>query len=94
MNPAVELLPREGAGAFDCLNPLSVTQTERQVEEGCKNSLALWGLDYFDLYLVHFPISLQYIDPKVKFPQEWWGVDGKTVTPSKFADHLSILHSL
>lgn len=37
----------------------------------------LWGLDYFDLFLVHFPVSLEYIDPKTKFPQEWWGVDGK-----------------
>ncbi|KAH9944218.1 xylose reductase [Epithele typhae] len=56
---------------------------KERVLEGCKNSLALWGLEYFDLYLVHFPISIEYIDPKVKFPQEWWGVDGKTVTPIK-----------
>ncbi|KAI0715406.1 xylose reductase [Earliella scabrosa] len=48
-----------------------------RVEEGCKKSLSLWGLDYFDLYLIHFPISLEYIDPKEKFPQEWWGLDGK-----------------
>ncbi|KAI1789812.1 xylose reductase [Ganoderma leucocontextum] len=48
-----------------------------RVEEGARNSLALWGLDYFDLYLIHFPISIEYIDPKVKFPQEWWGFDGK-----------------
>ncbi|KAI0756810.1 xylose reductase [Daedaleopsis nitida] len=50
---------------------------KERVAEGCKNSLTLWGLDYFDLYLVHFPISIEYIDPKVKFPQEWWGLDGK-----------------
>ena len=59
------------------------SDTKCQVEEGCRNSLALWGLDYFDLYLVHFPVSIEYIDPKVKFPQEWWGLDGK-VHPSKF----------
>ncbi|TBU34717.1 xylose reductase [Dichomitus squalens] len=50
---------------------------KERVEEGARNSLALWGLDYFDLYLIHFPISIEYIDPKVKFPQEWWGLDGK-----------------
>lgn len=22
-----------------------------------------WGLGYIDLYLIHFPIALQYIDP-------------------------------
>lgn len=24
-----------------------------------KRSLADWGLDYFDLYLIHFPIALK-----------------------------------
>ena len=40
------------------------------------------GLEYFDLFLVHFPISLQYVDPKDKYPPEWWGLDGG-VHPSK-----------
>ncbi|OJT08165.1 hypothetical protein TRAPUB_927 [Trametes pubescens] len=48
-----------------------------KVEAAVKYSLALWGLDYFDLYLVHFPISIEYIEPSVKFPPEWWGLDGK-----------------
>ncbi|CDO72972.1 hypothetical protein BN946_scf185007.g26 [Trametes cinnabarina] len=50
---------------------------KEHVEEACKYSLVLWGIDYFDLYLVHFPISLEYIPPSSKFPQEWWGLDGK-----------------
>lgn len=36
-----------------------------------------WGLDYFDLYLVHFPISLAYVDPGHRYPPEWFGDDGK-----------------
>ncbi|KAH0838037.1 NADP-dependent oxidoreductase domain-containing protein [Lanmaoa asiatica] len=39
--------------------------------------LGLWGIDYFDLFLVHFPISLQYVDPSHRYPPEWLGDDGK-----------------
>ncbi|KAK7064103.1 Aldo-ket-red domain-containing protein [Favolaschia claudopus] len=42
--------------------------------------LGLWGIDYFDLFLVHFPIALQYVDPAERYPPEWFGADGKTVT--------------
>ena len=47
-----------------------------------KHQLTLWGTDYFDLYLMHFPISIEYVDPKDKYPPEWQGLDGK-VHPSK-----------
>jgi len=42
-----------------------------------KKQLEDWGLDYFDLYLVHFPVSLAYVDPNHRYPPEWWGDDGK-----------------
>ncbi|TCD65671.1 NAD(P)H-dependent D-xylose reductase (XR), partial [Steccherinum ochraceum] len=42
-----------------------------------KFQLDLWGIEYFDLFLVHFPIALEYIEPDVKYPPEWWGLDGK-----------------
>ncbi|THH33459.1 hypothetical protein EUX98_g741 [Antrodiella citrinella] len=42
-----------------------------------KHQLELWGIDYFDLFLVHFPISLEYVEPSAKYPPEWWGLDGK-----------------
>jgi len=41
--------------------------------------LELWGLDYFDLFLVHFPVALAYVDPKHRYPPEWWGDDKKSV---------------
>lgn len=25
-----------------------------------------WGLGYIDLFLMHFPVALEYIDPEVK----------------------------
>lgn len=37
----------------------------------CRKQLADWGVDYFDLYIVHFPISLKYVDPSVRYPPGW-----------------------
>ncbi|KAJ6604803.1 Aldo/keto reductase [Mycena vulgaris] len=57
------------------------------VEVLARKQLELWGLDYFDLFLVHFPIALEYVDPAERYPPEWFGADGKTVnlqdTPMK-----------
>jgi len=39
--------------------------------------LGLWGIDYFDLFLIHFPIALAYVDPSHRYPPEWFGDDGK-----------------
>ncbi len=33
---------------------------EEHVLPACERSLKDWGLDYFDLYLIHFPIALKY----------------------------------
>lgn len=41
------------------------------VEEGCRKSLQDLGLDYLDLYLIHFPIALEYVPIDVRYPPEW-----------------------
>ena len=41
------------------------------VEEGCRKSLNDLGLDYLDLYLVHFPIALEYVPIEERYPPEW-----------------------
>jgi len=42
-----------------------------------KHQLKLWGLDYFDLFLIHFPISLKYVDPAHRYPPGWFNDEGK-----------------
>lgn len=46
-----------------------------QVEPIVKKQLADWGLDYFDLYLIHFPVAIKYVAPEVRYPPGWY-VDG------------------
>ncbi|GMN02142.1 aldo/keto reductase [Erythrobacter sp. MTPC3] len=41
------------------------------VEEACRKSLDDLGLDYLDLYLVHFPIALEYVPIAERYPPEW-----------------------
>ena len=37
------------------------------------------NLDYLDLYLIHFPISLEYVSLDDKYPPEWTNSEGKMV---------------
>ena len=47
-----------------------------RVEPIVRRQLSDWGLDYFDLYLIHFPVALAYVDPSVRYPPGWQ-FDGK-----------------
>lgn len=51
--------------------------TRERVRVGLKRSLTNLGLDYLDLYLVHWPISLQQVDDKI-FPADvnGYAIDG------------------
>jgi D-xylose reductase len=48
----------------------------KHVIPSIKKSLDLWGLDYFDLVYIHFPIALEYVEPSVRYPPGWT-FDGK-----------------
>ncbi|KAM0434688.1 hypothetical protein ACHAPT_003787 [Fusarium lateritium] len=40
-----------------------------------------WGLGYIDLYLIHFPVALEYIDPEIRRFPAWWMDEEGTVKP-------------
>jgi D-xylose reductase len=41
------------------------------VLQACNKSLEDLGLDYLDLYLIHFPISLKFVPFEERYPPEW-----------------------
>lgn len=41
------------------------------VEEACRKTLSDLRLDFLDLYLIHFPIALEYVPIDVRYPPEW-----------------------
>ena len=49
------------------------------MEQICRKQLSDWGLDYFDLFLIHFPIALPYVDPSKRYPPGWADESGETV---------------
>ncbi|KAJ4290659.1 D-xylose reductase [Collariella sp. IMI 366227] len=53
-----------------------------RVQPIVKKQLADWGIDYFDLYLIHFPVALEYVDPSVRYPPGWH-YEGDEIRPSK-----------
>jgi D-xylose reductase len=44
------------------------------------------GVDYFDLYIIHFPLAIKYVDPSVRYPPSWNDEDGN-LTPIKAPLH-------
>ncbi|KAK0384203.1 hypothetical protein NLU13_8291 [Sarocladium strictum] len=42
-----------------------------KVEPITRRQLSDWGIGYFDLFLIHFPVALEYVDPSVRYPPSW-----------------------
>ena len=41
------------------------------VEPAIRRTLSDLGVEYVDLYLIHFPISLRYVPFEERYPPEW-----------------------
>lgn len=59
------------------------------VRPACERSLADLGLDYLDLYLVHFPIALRYVPFDERYPPEWL-YDTSSANPSMQVDAVPL----
>lgn len=77
----------------------NTNHSTKAVAQAIRHQLADWQLSYFDAYLIHFPVALAYVDPKVRYPAEWWdGTPGGVVTLENSPIHetwaaMELLHS-
>ena len=46
------------------------------------------GVDYLDLYLIHFPIALKYVPIEKRYPPEWV-FDPSSAEPKMEEDNVS-----
>jgi D-xylose reductase len=44
----------------------------QHVRQACERSLRDLKVDYLDLYLIHFPIALEYVPPGKRYPAGWF----------------------
>eukprot|EP00804_Cyclotella_cryptica_P024776 CCRYP_001744-RC/>CCRYP_001744-RC protein AED:0.10 eAED:0.10 QI:259/1/1/1/1/1/7/113/645 len=52
---------------------------EEHVPLALEKCLRDLGLDYVDEFLIHFPISMEYVPIEVKYPPEWTNLNGEMV---------------
>ncbi|EAU81725.1 D-xylose reductase [Coprinopsis cinerea okayama7 len=52
---------------------------KERVEPITRQQLEWWGIDYFDIFYIHFPVALEYVDPKDSYPSGWTNLEGKVV---------------
>ena len=55
----------------------------------CRKTLADLGVDYLDLYFIHFPIALKFVPIEDKYPPEWINYDPAVTggTPKMILDY-------
>jgi len=56
---------------FICSKLWNTYHRREHVEPACRKTLKDLGLDYLDLYLIHFPIPLKYVPIEERYPPEW-----------------------
>ena len=60
---------------------------KEHVRQACERTLRDLQVDYLDLYYVHFPIALKFVDFETRYPPEWLH-DPAAARPRMVADEV------
>ncbi|KAI8069190.1 xylose reductase [Gongronella butleri] len=58
-----------------------------KVRKACKKQLEMLGLDYVDMFLVHFPLPLKYVPIEEKYPPGWYQPGEEVITLDRCPMH-------
>jgi len=61
---------------------------KEHVKAACLKSMQDLGVEYLDLYLIHFPIALKYFPVETRYPPEWVH-DPSSAEPRMEEDNVS-----
>lgn len=64
------------------------------VKPAIERTLKDLQLDYLDLYLIHFPISMKYVDPAVNYPPGWIAPNEKVMQPDLEVTYEQTWHAV
>lgn len=62
---------------------------KEHVKEACLRSLKDLGIEYLDLYIIHFPIALKFIPFEKRYPPGWI-YDPESLEPRMEEDNVPI----
>ncbi|CDH51044.1 xylose reductase [Lichtheimia corymbifera JMRC:FSU:9682] len=65
----------------------STYHKKEHVRKACEKQLADLGLDYVDMFLVHFPLPLKYVPIEEKYPPGWYQPGEETITLDRAPMH-------
>jgi len=67
---------------------------KEHVRPACQRILSDLGLDYLDLLLIHFPVSLKYVPFEESYPADWATDKGGEIVPVPLSETWAALESL
>ncbi|KAI9308916.1 xylose reductase [Cunninghamella echinulata] len=65
----------------------STYHKKEHVRLACQKQLEQLGLDYVDMFLVHFPLPLKYVPIEEKYPPGWYQPGEETITLDRAPMH-------